>query len=236
QVAAHEEIVSPEELHRLCRIAREIMAPPHAVGRVIARPFTGAPGAFRRTAKRKDFSLPPPESTVLRQVRERGYCVVAVGKVGDILAHQDIDEEIVAVGNDAVMKEVTELAANRPGPLVVLANLVDFDTLYGHRNDANGMARALERFDCQLASLLDRLRPRGNDLLIITADHGCDPTTPSTDHSREYVPVLAMFGEGRGCDLGTRDSFADVAATICEAVGAEPPSAGESFWPVVADG
>ncbi len=232
QVAAHEDVVSAEELHELCRAAREVMQGEHAVGRVIARPFVGEPGRFRRTAARKDFSLAPPRPTVLRALRRAGGKVVAVGKVADILAHQDIDEEVAAAGNEAVMDEVVAAARELGGPALIIANLVDFDTLYGHRNDPMGMARALEAFDRRLEGLLAALGER--DLLVVTADHGCDPTTPSTDHSREYVPVLAATGwtlrERAGRALGVRETFADVGATVCEAFGVEPPEVGTSFW------
>ncbi len=226
QIAAHEGVIPVEELYRMCAIARELLVGEHAVGRVIARPFTGTPGAFRRTPRRRDFPLPPPRATLLDRLAAQGLDVVAVGKVCDIFAGRGITRAVPAAGNAELFTRTLEaLSATRAG--LVLTNLVDFDTLYGHRNDAAGFAAALEDFDRRLPELLGTLT--GNDLLIITADHGCDPTTPGTDHSREYVPLL-VHGPGlrAGVDLGTRETFADVGATVAEIFGVEVP-AGTSF-------
>jgi len=226
QIAAHEGVIPVEELYRMCAIARELLVGEHAVGRVIARPFTGTPGAFRRTPRRRDFPLPPPRPTLLDRLTAQGLDVVAVGKVYDIFAGRGITRAVPAAGNAELFTRTMEaLSATRAG--LVLTNLVDFDTLYGHRNDAAGFAAALEDFDRRLPELLGTLT--GNDLLIITADHGCDPTTPGTDHSREYVPLL-VHGPGlrAGVDLGTRETFADVGATVAEIFGVEVP-AGTSF-------
>ncbi|MGQ9532856.1 MAG: phosphopentomutase [Desulfotomaculales bacterium] len=226
QIAAHEGVIPVEELYRMCAIARELLVGEHAVGRVIARPFTGTPGAFRRTPRRRDFPLPPPRATLLDRLAAKGLDVVAVGKVCDIFAGRGITRAVPAAGNAELFTRTLEaLSATRAG--LVLTNLVDFDTLYGHRNDAAGFAAALEDFDRRLPELLGTLT--GNDLLIITADHGCDPTTPGTDHSREYVPLL-VHGPGlrAGVDLGTRETFADVGATVAEIFGVEVP-AGTSF-------
>ncbi|MBC7106012.1 MAG: phosphopentomutase [Firmicutes bacterium] len=222
QIAAHEDVIPVEELYRMCRIARELLVGEHAVGRVIARPFTGTPGAFRRTPRRRDFTLPPPRPTVLDGLAARGLDVVAVGKVADIFAGRGITRALPAAGNAELFGRTLEaLSGLRSG--LVLTNLVDFDTLYGHRNDAPGFAAALEDFDRRLPALLSALTEA--DLLFVTADHGCDPTTPSTDHSREYVPLL-VYGPGvrAGVDLGTRETFADLGATLGAIFGVEVPA------------
>jgi phosphopentomutase len=227
QVAAHEEIVPPEELYRMCRIAREMLTGEHNVGRVIARPFVGAPGAFQRTDRRRDFSALPPEPTLLDRVVEAGQMVWAVGKIEDIFAGQGISTAVHTHDNmDGVDQTLQAMA--QAGPGLIFTNLVDFDMLYGHRNNAAGYAAALLAVDARVPALLSALRT--DDVLIFTADHGCDPTTPSTDHSREYVPLL-VYGalvQG-GVDLGTRSTFADVGATIADWLGIPPPHAGQSF-------
>lgn len=212
QIAAHEEVVPVEELYRICVIAREILSGEHAVARVIARPFVGRPGSFQRTVRRHDFSVPPPRPTVLEALAGRGYAVVGVGKIPDIFAGRGITESLPAKTNaDNIQQTITAVRMMSPG--VVFTNLVDFDTLYGHRNNPVGFARALKEFDDALPGLLNAVAADG--ALFITADHGCDPTTASTDHSREYVPLLAWGPRLRpGVPLGTRDSFADVGATI----------------------
>lgn len=217
QIAAHEEVIPVEELYRMCRIARDILTGEHAVARVIARPFTGRPGAFRRTERRHDFSLPPPRPTVLEALTARGYTVVGVGKIYDIFAGRGISRSIPA-GNNAENFRQTVTAVRDMTPGLVFTNLVDFDTLYGHRNDPAGFARALEEFDNALPELLAAIPKDG--VLFITADHGCDPTTQSTDHSREYVPLL-VWGPGlkEGVPLGLRTSFADLGATVAEFFG-----------------
>ncbi|MBE3582967.1 MAG: phosphopentomutase [Limnochordaceae bacterium] len=228
QVAAHEEVIPVEELYRMCQIAREILIGPHAVDRVIARPFVGKPGAFVRTERRRDFSLRPFRPTVLDALKKAGLAVRAVGKIADIFAGQGITWA-AHTGNNRETLEVTwDLLQHSAEPGLIFANCVDFDMLYGHRNDAPGYARALREFDAWIPRLLAALGPR--DALVITADHGCDPTTPSTDHSREYVPLLVAGPPIRpGVALGTRSTFADLGATLAEAMGVEAPEAGTSF-------
>ncbi len=214
QIAAHEEVVPLDELYRICQAAREILAGPHAVGRVIARPFTGEPGAFERTPSRRDFAIPPPEGMLLDRLAERDVPVTTVGKIADVFCGRGITESIKTRSNEDGMRQLLRVMDQEPEGLM-WTNLNDFDMLYGHRNDAEGYAKALEEVDRWLPELLDRLRPA--DLAIITADHGCDPATPSTDHSREYVPLLA-FGPGvrSGVDLGSRGTLADIGQTVAE--------------------
>lgn len=227
QVAAHEEIIPVEELYRICRIAREMLVGEHNVGRVIARPFIGRPGAFQRTDRRRDFSALPPEPTLLDRVVEAGQTVWAVGKIEDIFAGQGISVAVHTHDNmDGVDK--TLQAVEQAGPGLIFANLVDFDMVYGHRNNTAGYAAALQAVDARMPELQRALRC--DDVLILTADHGCDPTTPSTDHSREYVPLL-VYGScvQGGVNLGTRDTFADVGASIADWLGLPPLPAGQSF-------
>lgn len=227
QVAAHEEIVPIEELYRICRVAREMLTGEHAVGRVIARPFLGRPGAFSRTERRKDFSLLPPKPTILDLVKEAGLEVMGVGKIEDIFANRGLTQSNHTGNNMDTLDAILQFVA-QGAPGLIFANLIDFDMLYGHRNNPRGYAEALEAFDRRLPELLDALFP--GDLLILTADHGNDPTTPSTDHSREQVPLLVAGPQVRpGADLGTRSTFADVAATIAELLQTKPPFAGASF-------
>jgi phosphopentomutase len=227
QIAAHEDVVPIEELYAACRAARELLDGRHAVARIIARPFTGRAGEFRRTERRRDFSLPPPAPTLLDRLQDAGHRVVTVGKVDDLFAGRGVGEALHTRDNSEGEEILSDLA-RRPGDGLVFANLVDFDTQYGHRNDPRGFARTLERFDERLPGLLERLR--SDEILMITADHGNDPTTPSTDHSREYVPLLVAGPRVRqGVDLGTRETFADVAATLAEAFGVARPDAGTSF-------
>lgn len=227
QVAAHERTVPLEELYADCRAAREMLTGDHSVGRVIARPFVGEPGSYQRTPHRRDFSLQPPGPTLLDRLTERGHRVVSVGKVDDLFAGRGITESHHTKNNTEGEEILTDLA-RRSGEGLVFANLVDFDQQYGHRNDPAGFARALEQFDDRLGGLLDPLRD--DEMVLITADHGNDPTTPSTDHSREYTPLLVAGPRVRaGVDLGTRASFADVGATLAEAFGAGPLTAGRSF-------
>lgn len=239
QIAAHEEVVPPDRLYAMCEIARELYRrPPYLVGRVIARPFTGRPGSFQRTAGRHDYSLPPPGPTLLEDFRDAGREVVAVGKVRDIFAGVGVTEHVPAAGNEAIV-EAALAASGRLSQGLVLANLVDFDMVYGHRNDPRGFAAALEAFDRRLPELCRAaLEPPGGGLLVVTADHGCDPTAPGTDHTREYVPVL-LEGTGLpgGVDLGTRESFADLAASIAELTGLQQyRGAGRSFAAAVRGG
>jgi phosphopentomutase len=217
QVAAHEETVPLEILYGWCRTARA-MLDRWRVARVIARPFVGERGAYVRTYNRKDFAIATPERTVLEALVDRGVPVVGVGKIPDIFDRKGITEEVHTAGNADGLARTEELLEKMDRGLLFV-NLVDFDMLYGHRNDPQGYARALEELDRALPRLLDRLRD--GDVLAITADHGCDPTTPSTDHSREYVPLLAYAPGARGRALGTRGSFADLGATVAEHLGAE---------------
>ncbi|HEY8497759.1 MAG TPA: phosphopentomutase [Limnochordales bacterium] len=230
QIAAHEAVIPVEELYRMCRIARELLTGPHAVGRVIARPFEGEPGSFRRTPRRRDFSLEPPRPTLLDRLVESGLAVWAVGKVEDIFAGRGITEAVHTRSNDEGVDATLELLRRTSGRRgLIFTNLVDFDTLWGHRNDPVAYARGLEAFDRRLPQLLDALGPR--DVLILTADHGNDPVTPSTDHSREYVPLLVAGPRVRpGVPLGVRRTFADVAASTAEMLGVSARfDAGESF-------
>jgi phosphopentomutase len=216
QVACHEQTVPLEALYAWCRTARA-MLDPWRVARVIARPFVGPPGKYVRTYNRKDFAIATPERTVLERLVDGGVPVVGVGKIPDIFDRKGITEEVHTAGNaDGLARTERLLETMDRGLLFV--NLVDFDMLYGHRNDAPGYARALEELDRALPRLVDRLRP--GDVLALTADHGCDPTTPSTDHSREYVPLL-VHSPGRAArPLGVRGSFADLGATVAEHLGA----------------
>jgi phosphopentomutase len=226
QVAAHEEVIPLEELYRICEIARDLLRGGHEVGRVIARPFIGSPGAFVRTANRHDYAVPPPQGMLLDRLAGRGVPVISIGKIADIFLGRGIAHSLKTKNNADGMEKILAAAREFPEGLI-FANLVDFDMLYGHRNDPEGYSRALEEVDAWLPSLETSLAP--DDLVILTADHGCDPVTPSTDHNREYVPLLA-FGPRvrRGANLGTRASLADIGQTIAANFGAAAP-AGESF-------
>lgn len=233
QIAAHESVVPIEELYRYCEIAREVLVPPHAVGRVIARPFEGTAPDFRRTSRRHDYSLPPPRQTMLDKISGAKLDVIGVGKIRDIFAAQGLTRFVRTSGNaDGIAKTKEILGETFAG--LCFVNLVDFDMLYGHRNDVDGYAAALTAFDRELGPMINLLGPE--DLLIITADHGCDPSTASTDHSRETVPVLCYGPKIRsGVNLGTGETFADIAATILEYLGVEQEDSarveGTSFWP-----
>jgi phosphopentomutase len=232
QIAAHEGVVPVADLYRYCEIAFDIVGRGLGVGRVIARPFVGDPGAFRRTANRHDYALTPPEETVLDRLTAAGHPVVAVGKIKDLFAGRGIARHLATASDDEGMDRVEEAMAEVPRGLI-WANLVDFDALYGHRNDVDGYARNLERFDARLSDLLPHLR--ASDLLVVTADHGNDPTTPSTDHSREYVPLLAVgTGVTPGVSLGTRATFADLGQTIAANFGVAPLAHGTSFLDALA--
>ena len=227
QVAAHEETVPLEELYAACRAARALLEGPNAVGRVIARPFVGAPGSYRRTPHRHDFSLEPTGPTLLDRLADKGEPVLTVGKVDDLFAGRGVSEAL-HTQNNAEGEEILAGLARRSGRGLVFANLVDFDQQYGHRNDPVGFARALEAFDEHVEELLAHLR--SDEMCLITADHGNDPTDASTDHSREYAPLLVAGPRVRaGADLGRRETSADVAATLAEFFGATPPPAGRSF-------
>ncbi len=226
QVACHEETVPVETLYRWCRDARRLLDP-WRVARVIARPFVGRPGAYARTYRRQDFALAAPARTVLERLAERGVPVVGVGKIGDIYDHRGLGEEVHTEGNADGLRRTREIL-DRLERGFLFVNLVDFDMLYGHRNDATGYARALEELDAALPSILERLGP--DDLLVVTADHGCDPTTPSTDHSREYVPLLVHVPGRAGGPLGVRRSFSDLGRSVADFFGV-PTDVGRSFLP-----
>ncbi len=217
QVACHERVVSPAQLHEWCRVARRILTGPHQVARVIALPIDGEPGAFVRTAGRRDFSVPLPGPTVLDALAASGVPVYAVGKIQDIFCGQGITEARYTDSNDHGV-EVTLEYLRRPGPAFVFTNLVDFDSKFGHRNDPVGYARAAEAFDARLPDFVGAL---DGGLLLLTGDHGCDPTTPPTDHSRERTPLLAAGLPAGPIDLGTRSSFADLGATVAALLGVE---------------
>jgi phosphopentomutase len=229
QIAAHEKIIPLESLYEMCTIAREILTGEHAVGRVIARPFDGHSGAFYRTAGRHDYSLLPSDKTMLDLIKDSGQEVIGVGKIRDIFAGQGLTKTIKATNNQEGIEATLE-AMEQLNLGLVFTNLVDFDMLFGHRNDTEGYAQALEEFDREVPRFLDRLRDA--DLLIITADHGTDPTTGSTDHSREYVPLL-IYGKNvpRGTNLGTRETFADLGATIVDYLDAGKLQHGKSMFP-----
>ena len=217
QVAAHEEVIPIEELYRICEVARELLKPPHQVGRVIARPFVGKPGSFTRTERRRDFAIDPPRPTLLDLLREQNVFTYGVGKIHDIYCGRGLAAYVKTKNNaDGIAKTLEALRQHGEG--LIFTNLVDFDMLYGHRNNVEGYAGALEEADIGLAQMVETLGP--DDLFIVTADHGCDPGTPSTDHSREYVPVLAYSPRmAGGINLGTRTSLADTGATIGENFG-----------------
>jgi phosphopentomutase len=228
QIAAHEEVIPPPELYRICEIARGLLVGEHRVGRVIARPFVGEPGHFTRTAHRRDFSAPPPRPTVLDHLKQAGYQVIGVGKIGDIFSMQGLTDSIHTEDNMDGMDKTLQAMHTQLERGLLLANMGDFDTRYGHRNNAPGYARALEAFDARLAEVIQALHER--DLLIITADHGCDPTIAHTDHTREYVPCLVAGASVRpAVDLGTRPTFADVGATIAQLLKVQRPDSGASF-------
>jgi phosphopentomutase len=229
QVAAHEQTIPIEQLYSACRAARELLTGPHAVGRVIARPFEGEPGAYRRTSRRRDFSLAPLAPTVLDRMVDAGRRVVTVGKVDDLFAGRGVSDAIHTTSNEEGETVLLDLV-KRAGEGLVFANLVDFDTQFGHRNDPAGFARALERFDTTFGQFVSRLR--SDEMAWVTADHGNDPTTPGTDHTREYTPLLVAGPRVRdGVDLGTRSSFADLGATLAEIFSVKAPRDGVSFLP-----
>ncbi len=226
QVAAHEEVISTEELYQICQIARRLLDDQDRVARVIARPFLGKPGAFWRTGNRRDFAVPAPEETLLDLMKAGGLPVIGVGKIASIFGNRGFTESMEAHNNGEVLTQ-TIRALKEGGEGLIFSNLVDFDMLWGHRNDAAGYAHGLEEFDRSLPRL--RAALGADDCLIITADHGCDPTTPSTDHSREYVPILVCgAGVRGGVNLGCRDTVADVGQTVAENFSLSV-SAGQSF-------
>ncbi len=232
QVAAHESVVPPGELYAACAVARELCQPPHGVSRVIARPFTGAPGAWVRTPRRKDFSLAPPGDTLLDRLAAAHIPRVGVGKVDDLFAGRGITSIHTATNAEAYALLAGALAGMHRG--LLLANVIEFDQAWGHRNDVAGFRRGLAELDAALPRILAGMR--AEDLVIFTADHGNDPTTPSTDHSRESVPLLAAGPRVRPADLGRRRTFADVGQTVAEFLGVPPLAAGTSFLGEILDG
>jgi phosphopentomutase len=228
QIAAHEQVIPLAELYHICEIAREILTGEHNVGRVIARPFVGpVNGEYVRTENRRDYSAPPPHPTILDRLVAAGKPVMAVGKIEDIFAHRGITRAIHSTNNMAGLDATLRFMHDSDSGLI-LANLVDFDMLYGHRNDPRGYANALQAVDGRVPEVTDQMRPQ--DVLFFTADHGNDPTTSSTDHSREYVPLLATGQQvKRGKNLGTRGTFADLGATIAELLGIGAIPVGTSF-------
>ena len=230
QIAAHETHFGLERLYRACAVARRLVDRWN-IGRVIARPFVGEkPGEFRRTGNRHDYATPPPEPTLLDRLKEAGREVVSVGKVADIFANQGITRQVKADGNMALVDATLKEAAVAPDGSLVFVNFVDFDTLYGHRRDVAGYAAALEAFDRRLPELERALK--AGDLAVISADHGCDPTWAGTDHTREYVPVLAFGPAAQPGPLGRRDSFADIGQTLARHLGLASLKHGKAFWAV----
>ena len=226
QIAAHEDVIPIDDLYGYCEIARSILTGEYAVGRVIARPFEGNPGDFRRTANRKDFSLAPPKKTMLNYLKDSGYKVVSIGKINDIFAGSGITEKVISKSNNqGVEKIMGEMKKDFEG--LVFLNLVDFDMLYGHRNNIDGYAKALAEFDKALPWIRSMLKEE--DILIITADHGCDPSTLSTDHSREYVPLLVYGDKIKNINLGTRNGFSDIAAFVLQYFNVTGDIEGKSF-------
>ncbi len=227
QIAAHEAVLPPEKLYDLCQAAK-VLTDEYDIARVIARPFIGdVQSGFRRTPRRKDFPAPPPQTTLLECLTSAGYTVSAVGKIDDLFAGRGIARSVTTIDNDDGMKKIVAALAVMDGGLL-MANLIDFDMVYGHRRDAIGFGRALEEFDAWLPELFNAMR--SEDLLVICADHGCDPTTPGSDHTREYVPALLWSKTmERGRALGDRQSFADIAATLADLFQVPRVVAGESF-------
>ncbi|MCR3922883.1 MAG: phosphopentomutase, partial [Firmicutes bacterium] len=226
QIAAHEDVVPLDTLYQWCSSARELLTDEHAVGRVIARPFAGKPGNFQRTPHRKDYSLVPPQEMLLDKLVAAGHEVVGIGKIPDIFAGRGITASVHTKNNDDGMSTLLAMLDKYPTGLL-FTNLVDFDMVYGHRNDAQGYARALERVDGQLQTLTEKMQE--DDVLLVLADHGCDPTFPHTDHTREYVPLLVFGAQVQPGSLGIRASFADAGATVAHLLGISPLEAGQSF-------
>jgi phosphopentomutase len=227
QIAAHEEIFGLDRLYETCEIARELSYDLN-IGRVIARPFVGADARdFTRTGNRKDYSIPPPSPTLLDRLTQAGRAVISIGKIGDIYAHSGTGREIKAVGNEALFEATLAAMPELADGGLLLTNFVDFDMLYGHRRDARGYGAALSAFDEQLPEALERLKP--GDLLIITADHGCDPTWRGSDHTRECVPILTFSPGAAPASFGRRDSFADIGQTIAKHLGISPLAHGKSW-------
>ena len=227
QIAAHEEVVPPEQLYEYCRIARKLLTGRHGVGRVIARPFVGTSGAYKRTANRHDFSLEPPKTTLLDAVKAKGLASIGVGKIYDIFAGRGTTEHVYNKSNLDGMNH-TDKFAEKDFEGLCFVNLVDFDMQFGHRRDIDGYAKALTEFDSWLGQFLPKLGEE--DVVMITADHGCDPAyTATTDHTREYVPLLVLGKQVKSVNLGTRESFADIAATVADMLDVELATPGKSF-------
>ncbi|MCE1246639.1 MAG: phosphopentomutase [Firmicutes bacterium] len=226
QIAAHEEIIPIPRLYEICEIARKLLKGEHMVSRVIARPFIGQPGSFSRTGNRHDYAVTPPEKTVLNHLQDAGYPVIGVGKIRDIFNGYGVTDNHKMKDNINGL-EVTEELLKQDTKGLIFTNLVDFDMKFGHRNDVKGYADALEAMDVFMPRIFEAMKP--TDVLFITADHGCDPTTPSTDHSREYVPLLVWSKTLKGGALETRQTFADIAATIDDIFGLGKVKAGTSF-------
>ncbi|MCD6413412.1 MAG: phosphopentomutase [Elusimicrobia bacterium] len=231
QIAAHNDVIPLDELYRLCQKAREILVPPHNVARVIARPFVGQPGSFERTTDRRDFSIAPVSDTLLDFASRQGVRVIGVGKIGDIFGHRGISVEQHTGHNPVGIEQtIDDIKAAPDCREIIFTNLVDFDTLYGHRRNPAGYYDALKEFDRALPEIMNSLKD--DDILFITADHGCDPTYEKhTDHTREFVPLL-VYGEkiAKGINLGVRETFSDVASTIAEFLGVSGLKHGNSFW------
>ncbi|PHV71143.1 phosphopentomutase [Sporanaerobium hydrogeniformans] len=231
QIAAHEDIIPLKRLYEICEIARRLLKGKHEVARVIARPFKGEVGSFTRTANRRDFAICPPKPNLLTYCEEKGVPVMAVGKIEDIFNGQGITEAIHTKSNlEGVEVTLESMKKYKEG--LIFTNLVDFDMKWGHRNDAEAYGKGLEEFDAKVPELMEQMTDE--DILIITADHGCDPTTSGTDHTREYVPLL-IYGKGveAGCNLGTRKSFADIGQTVCEIFNLPALKIGESFLKII---
>jgi len=226
QIAAHEDIIPLKELYNACRIARQILTGEHSVGRVIARPYEGEYPNYKRTTNRHDFSLVPSTNTMLNELQENGYDVISIGKINDIFAGSGVTEKYITKGNNEGM-QITEEISQKDFTGLCFTNLVDFDMLYGHRNDVDAYAKAMTEFDRWLGTFIEQMKE--NDLLIITADHGCDPSTPSTDHSREYTPILAYSHNINPENLGIRETFSDIAKTITKNFEIENKLPGKSF-------
>ncbi len=234
QIAAHEDVIPIAELYRMCEIARKMLDGPHKVGRVIARPFTGTPGNFRRTERRHDYAVEPPHPMLMDVLVERKIPIFGIGKIHDIYNGRGVDHYVSTMNNADGMQKLHDTLGKQSSGLI-FTNLVDFDMLYGHRKDVEGFAKSLEEFDVLLAPLLKAMQQR--DLLMITADHGCDPDPawPTTDHSREYVPIVTYSPAGkRGVNLGIRDTLADMGQTIAENFGAAIPQ-GKSFLSLISN-
>ncbi|MBQ2191766.1 MAG: phosphopentomutase, partial [Clostridia bacterium] len=226
QIAAHEEVIPLDKLYKMCETAREMLVGDNLVGRVIARPFIGSDGHYTRTENRRDFALEPIGETILDRLSGKGMDVVGIGKIEDIFAHKGVTTVDHTKNNpDGIEATIRFLKEGRGD--FIFTNLVDTDMLYGHRNDVEGYARALEYFDKKLPEIMDAMSD--DDLLIVTADHGCDPTTPSTDHSREYIPILVWGRHVKSCDLGTLSTFADLGATVVDYLTGEDFGVGTSF-------